>query len=145
VKGWLRRLLRRRPRYVSLPAQPAPASRTLPQDRYRPGTVVWGPVRFTDATGEKDRPVVVVGRAAPGVLAVLALSSQAKRDGRSDWYPLGTGDWDRDRRPSWAHLAPYYGMQEKAVRRIGGVLDDRVLAGLNAALALHHSKSPRRG
>lgn len=128
--AWLRRLFRR---------EPPPATIV---GRYAPGTVVWGPVAFTDGSGVKDRPVLVVGLHSPGVLLVLSLSSQAKRDGRADWYALGTGTWDRERRVSWARLDPYQVMQERHVRRVGGRVDPAVFRGVVAALTTRHGRPP---
>lgn len=142
--GWLRRLFGRAPRYVDLPRAERSPTATIRRDRYAPGTVVWGPVQYADGTAVKDRPAIVVGRDAPGVLLVLALSSQAKRDGRRGWFALGSGEWDRARRPSYARLDPYYRMPEKAVRRVGGAVDDRTLAGLTGALTAHHRQPPPR-
>src|SRR5690606_15566953 len=69
-----------------------------------PGEIVWTWVPYEeDHTRGKDRPVLVVGRDG-GWLLALMLTSRDHDAGppRRDevWLDLGTGDWDRRRRPS---------------------------------------------
>lgn len=98
------------------------------------GVVVWAPVRFRDRPYEsKDRPVLVVGRER-GFLLVLTLSSQAAHAAHRDWYAVGTGPWDPQRRPGWARLHPYYRLPTNAVRRRGGSVDRRLFNGVRGAL-----------
>ena len=102
----------------------APAPNTVRIRRWDigPAHVVWGAVRFMDQPDQaKDRPVLVVGR-QPGVFLVLTLTTKPKRPEQADWFPLGTGGWDRERRPSWARLHPWYRMVDADVRRPGGVV-----------------------
>jgi len=88
-----------------------------------------------DPNQGKDRPVLVVGRAGTTVYGLM-LSSQSDRDGRRHWLALGTGDWDREGRPSWVRLDRVLAMPEDGIRREGAVLDrarfDRVGAALRA-------------
>lgn len=87
-----------------------------------PGEVVWTWVPYEDDPGQgKDRPVLVVGRSATGVLALM-LSSQADRDGEQHWLALGPGAWDREQRPSWVRLDRVLTLAEDSIRREGSVL-----------------------
>lgn len=90
--------------------------------RADPGEVVWTWVPYEDDPAQgKDRPVLVVGRSAGGVLALL-LSSQADRDGERHWLALGRGAWDREQRPSWVRLDRVLTLAEDSIRREGSVL-----------------------
>jgi hypothetical protein len=120
----LRRLL---DRLLRRPAAPA--------YRYAPGEIVWGFVRFEDDPGAgKDRPVLVSGYER-GKVRVHALSSQAKHGAHRDWFPVGSGPWDREHRPSWVRLRPAYLMPESDVRRRAGHLDPGRLREVVAAIA----------
>jgi hypothetical protein len=101
-----------------------------------PGEVVWTWVPYEeDPRQGKDRPVVVVGVAAEGLLAIVPLSSK-EHDGDRGWLPLGTGAWDPDGRPSSVRLDFVLAVPPSAVRREGSALDreryDRVVAALKA-------------
>ena len=102
--------------------------------RADPGEVVWAWVAYEDDPARgKDRPVLVVGRRGRTLLGLM-LSSKAGRAGEPGWLGLGTGGWDRDRRPSWVRLDRVLEVGETGIRREGGVLDrarfDRVAAAL---------------
>ena len=147
----------RRDRKAPAPVRPAPtAYRTPappigdtpyfappPPDRagrwqVRPGDVVWTSVSFMEQPGAaKDRPVLIVGR-EPGVFLVLTLTTQQKRAGHREWFAVGSGAWDRQGRPSWARLHPFYRMPENAVRRPGGPIDRATFDALRAVLARDH-------
>ena len=101
-----------------------------------PGEIVWTWVPYEDDPAQgKDRPVLVVGRSGRTVLTLM-LSSQSERDGQRGWFPLGTGDWDREHRPSWLRLDRVIEVDHDGIRREGAVLDrvrfDRVAAVLRA-------------
>ena len=88
-----------------------------------PGEIVWTWVAEEDEPDQgKDRPVLVVGREGR-VLLGLMLSSQSERNGQHNWYALGPGTWDRDRRPSWVRLDRVLRVAEDGIRREGAVLD----------------------
>jgi hypothetical protein len=92
-----------------------------------PGEVVWTWVPFEDDHGRgKDRPVLVVGRDGPWLLA-LPLSSRdqdTRPHGRGEsWLDLGTGAWDSRRRPSEVRIDRVVRVDPVAVRREGAVLD----------------------
>jgi hypothetical protein len=86
---------------------------------------VWTWVPFEeDASQGKDRPVLVVGRQGASLLGLM-LSSSDKRDGQQNWYSLGTGAWDSEKRPSFVRLDRVLDVHEDAVRREGAILDRR--------------------
>ena len=88
-----------------------------------PGEIVWTWVPYEeDASQGKDRPVLVVGRNDRTVLGLM-LSSQSERDGQRNWLGLGTGDWDREARPSWIRLDRVIEVDHDGNRREGAVLD----------------------
>jgi len=87
-----------------------------------PGEVVWTWVAYEDDPSQgKDRPVLVIGWNGPD-LAAVALSSKDHAD-RDDCMLLGSGPWDRDRRPSYVKLDRILSIDPKAVRREGAILD----------------------
>jgi hypothetical protein len=87
-----------------------------------PGEIVWAWVPFEeDARQGKDRPLLVVGRAA-GELLGLMLSSQHKRDGEPGWVAVGSGAWDREGRESFVRLDRVLEVAEHGIRREGAVL-----------------------
>jgi hypothetical protein len=90
--------------------------------RADPGEIVWAWVPYEeDPTRGKDRPVLVVGRDGATLLGLM-LSSNAERDGQPHWYALGTGAWDRQRRPSWVRLDRVLLVDEDGIRREGDIL-----------------------
>ncbi|MFS0704729.1 hypothetical protein AB6N23_09435 [Cellulomonas sp. 179-A 9B4 NHS] len=82
-----------------------------------------------DPSRGKDRPVLVLDRDG-GTLVALMLSSQdhdrdaadEARHGRV-WTDVGTGGWDRRRRPSEVRLDRVLRLRVDAVRREGAALD----------------------
>jgi hypothetical protein len=90
-----------------------------------PGEVVWTWVPYEDdLTQGKDRPVLVIGYQG-GQLAGVQLSSKdhaARRDA-GEWVAVGTGAWDRERRPSYADASRLLRVDPGAVRREGAALD----------------------
>lgn len=87
-----------------------------------PGEVVWTWVAYEDDPAQgKDRPVLLLGWDGPALMAV-ALSSKDHSD-RDDCMLLGSGPWDRDRRPSYVKLDRLLTVDPKAVRREGAILD----------------------
>ncbi|PIF03574.1 MAG: growth inhibitor PemK [Propionibacterium sp.] len=97
-----------------------------------PGEVVWTWVPYEeDHSKGKDRPVLVIGE-EDGWLLVLQLTSkdhdrdeqQEARAGRY-WIDIGTGEWDRRRRPSEARVNRIIRCRPDDVRRIGGRLSEK--------------------
>ncbi len=100
-----------------------------------PGEVVWVWVPYEeDPTQGKDRPVVVIGRRGAHLLGV-ALTSQRRE--QEEQVPVGTGPWDRDRRPSYAKVERLLEIDPQQVRREGAVLPKavfyEVVAGVRRA------------
>lgn len=80
-----------------------------------PGEVVWTYVSYEDDPSQgKDRPVAVIGWDGP-VLGVVQLTSKDHR--RNDCVPIGTGDWDREHRPSFAKIDRILRVKPADVRR----------------------------
>lgn len=115
-----------------------------------PGEVVWTWVPYEeDASQGKDRPVVVLARAAsphpPGQLLCLQLTSQDHdRDAEDEahwgryWMDVGSGDWDPERRPSEVRLDRLLVLPEAGVRREGAALDRTMFDAVVAEAARHH-------
>jgi hypothetical protein len=104
-----------------------------------PGEVVWCWVPYEeDPRQGKDRPVVAIGHAlaagAEGDLVVLMLSSRDRADDDA-WFSIGIGDWDDERRESWARLDRPLAVGPSAVRREGGTVDVARFTELLAAAA----------
>jgi hypothetical protein len=108
-----------------------PRFRYAPQadGRPDPGEVVWAWVAYEeDPSQGKDRPVLVIGE-EDGRLLALGLTSrdhdedasQESHAGR-EWMDIGTGAWDRQRRPSEVRLNRLLRLDPAGVRREGAVL-----------------------
>ena len=102
-----------------------------------PGEIVWSWVPFEeDHSRGKDRPVLLVGKNGPYLLAVMLTSRDHDQDahGSRDYVDVGTGAWDRQRRPSEANLGRVLQIAPDSIRREGAVLDrklfDQVAEGL---------------
>lgn len=130
----LPRFLRRRPAGLRIEYRPSRNGRP------DPGEVVWAWVPFEDdPTQGKDRPVLVIA-CNRTVVVGLALTSKdhdhdAERQSRAGrfWMDVGTGDWDRQRRPSEVRLNRFLTLDVKAVRREGGALPKPVFDAVVAA------------
>ena len=100
-----------------------------PNGQADPGEVVWAWVPYEDdASQGKDRPVLVVAE-QDGYLIALMLTSRdhdadAARQAAAGrhWMDVGTGDWDRQRRPSEVRLDRVLRLRPDEVRREGGRL-----------------------
>ena len=100
-----------------------------------PGEVVWTWVPYEDDPSKgKDRPVVIIGRTGDN-LAAVPLTSKDK--GHSQ-VPVGTGDWDRSGRPSFAKVDQLLVVHERDVRREGAALDRRHFDDVVAGTARFH-------
>jgi hypothetical protein len=101
-----------------------------------PGEVVWTWVPYEeDPTQGKDRPVMIIGR--HGALLVGVALTSKDRPG-ADQVPVGTGAWDRDRRPSYAKIDRVLDVVPEQVRREGAIIGrDRYDAVVEAVRRLH--------
>lgn len=123
------------------PASTAPAGSTTSLGTYNyapvddehadPGEVVWAWVPFEeDASKGKDRPVLVIGRDGDQLLALQLTSKDHDRDSAQEtaagryWMDVGTGGWDRERRPSEARVNRLLRLDHSSVRRSGDRLDE---------------------
>ncbi len=95
-----------------------------------PGEIVWAWVPFDENDGRgKDRPVLIVSRDADDVLALTLTSKNHHRDAADEarwgryWMDIGTGPWDRRRRPSEVRLDRVLRLPAGDVRREGAALD----------------------
>lgn len=98
-----------------------------------PGEVVWGWVPYEDdPTQGKDRPVLVIGEEHGKLLTLMLTSKDHDRDAAQEaragrfWMDVGTGDWDRERRPSEVRLNRLIVLDAHSVRREGSALPRRV-------------------
>ena len=119
--------------------------RPRPDGQPDPGEVVWAWVPYEeDASRGKDRPVLLVGRRGAQWLALMLTSKDHDRDADDEarygrhWMDVGTGGWDRERRPSEVRLDRLVVLAAAGIRREGAALDravfDRVVS---AARELH--------
>nr|WP_303771059.1 type II toxin-antitoxin system PemK/MazF family toxin [Actinomyces oris] len=111
-----------------------------------PGEVVWAWVPFEeDPTQGKDRPVLVLARHESRLVVAQMTSKDHDRDAAQEarwgrfWYDVGTGDWDRQGRPSEVRLDRLLLMEPASVRREGATMNREVFDGVVAALRHHHS------
>ena len=113
----------------------------LADDRPDPGEVVWAWVPYEeDITQGKDRPVLVIAEedadrggsdgSGPVLVALMLTSRDRTADGAvatdehgSTWVDIGSGDWDREGRPSEVRADRLLRLSPAVVRREGGRLD----------------------
>jgi len=109
-----------------------------------PGEVVCAWVAYEDDPAQgKDRPVLVLGREGGRLLALALSSKDHDRDADQEaaagrfWMDVGSGDWDRQGRPSEVRLDRLLRLDPSAVRREGGALDRSRFNAVVAAAAPH--------
>jgi hypothetical protein len=105
-----------------------------------PGEVVWAWVPYEDdASQGKDRPVLLVGSRGPQWLGLMLTSKDHDRDAADEarhgrhWMDVGTGGWDRERRPSEVRLDRLVVLAGDGIRREGAALDRAAFDGVVAA------------
>jgi len=110
-----------------------------------PGEVVWAWVPYEEDPNQgKDRPVLVIGTGTaadgdPTVHCLVMTSKDHDRDEAQEaaagrfWMDIGSGAWDRQRRPSEVRLNRLLVLSERDVRREGAALDPQVYAEVIAA------------
>lgn len=106
-----------------------------------PGEVVWGWVAYEDDPRQgKDRPVLIVGRRSDRLLGLMLTSKDHDRDAADEarhgrhWMDVGTGAWDRERRPSEVRLDRLLVLDPGSVRREGAALERGIFDSvINAA------------
>ncbi len=110
-----------------------------------PGEVVWAWVPFEDDPDRgKDRPVLVIGRDGSELICLQLTSKDHDRDAEDEarygryWMDVGSGDWDREGRPSEVRLDRLLRMSESAVRREGAALPEATFDEVVTAADKHH-------
>lgn len=116
----------------------------VPDDLPDPGEVVWTWVPYEeDHSQGKDRPVLVIAREGSWLLALQLSSKDHDTDAQDEarhgryWIDVGSGAWDRQRRPSEARVDRIVRVDPSRVRRIGAVLDRNVFEQVAAAVRAH--------
>ncbi len=110
-----------------------------------PGEVVWTWVPFEeDHSQGKDRPVLLIGRDGNWLLGLQLTSKDHDLDAAQEarwgryWMDIGTGPWDRQRRPSEVRLDRIVRVDPNAVRREGATLDKKMFTAVARSLSDHH-------
>ncbi|WAP53143.1 type II toxin-antitoxin system PemK/MazF family toxin [Arthrobacter sp. ATA002] len=103
----------------------APVYAPSPDGSPDPGEVVWAWVPYEDDYSQgKDRPVLLIGRSGPRLLALM-MTTRDRNNGREsdpDYVDVGTGPWDSRGRPSEVKLDRVLQLDPAAVRRQGAVM-----------------------
>ena len=110
-----------------------------------PGEVVWAWVPFEDDPDRgKDRPVLVIGRDGSELICLQLTSKDHDRDAEDEarygryWMDVGSGEWDREGRPSEVRLDRLLRMSESEVRREGAALPKERFDEVVTAVGEHH-------
>lgn len=99
------------------------------------GEIVWAWVPFAERDGRgKDRPVLVIAAHTADRVYAVKLTSRA-HDGERAYVPIGAGEWDPQRRPSWVDVDQLYSVHQAGLRRQGAALDARRFGAVSEALA----------
>lgn len=116
-----------------------------PDGRPDPGEIVWTWVPYEeDHAKGKDRPVLLVGRDGSWLLGLQLTSKDHDRDAAQErragrvWVDIGTGAWDRQRRPSEVRVNRVLRIDPTRVRREGAVLSRERFESVAAAVRAHH-------
>lgn len=111
-----------------------------------PGEVVWAWVAYEDDPRQgKDRPVLVIGRDGGDLLGLMLSSKDHDVDAADEarygrfWMDVGTGAWDRERRPSEVRLDRLLRLAETQVRREGAALEEGLFNDVVAAARRYHA------
>ncbi len=124
--------------WAPTPADPMPS----------PGEVVWAHVPYEeDHTQGKDRPVLLIGRDGPWLLALQLTSvdhdldeAQEAAAGRR-WIDIGPGRWDHRGRRSEVRVNRVIRVDPAAVRREGAVLGEELFVAVAEAVrAVAHGR-----
>jgi hypothetical protein len=107
-----------------------------PDGKPDPGEIVWTWVPFEDDHRQgKDRPVLLIGRDGRWLLGVMLTTKlRPDRGGRigavASRVAVGTGAWDRQRRPSEARVDRIIRVDPRKIRREGATLDESRFAAV---------------
>ncbi|MDO4251893.1 MAG: type II toxin-antitoxin system PemK/MazF family toxin [Rothia sp. (in: high G+C Gram-positive bacteria)] len=103
-----------------------------------PGEIVWTWVPYEeDHSQGKDRPVILIGRDGPYLLALMLTSKDHNNSAQRDrhYLDIGTGSWDKEGRPSEVKLNRIIRVDPTQVRREGAVLDRATFDRIQDALS----------
>ncbi|ASN39305.1 hypothetical protein CGQ24_09950 [Arthrobacter sp. 7749] len=103
-----------------------------------PGEVVWAWVPYEEDHAQgKDRPVLLVGRDANYLLALMLTSKDHTntRTNDRDYLDVGTGAWDKQGRPSEVKLDRVIRLNEGGIRREGAIMDRQNFTRVAESLA----------
>ncbi len=121
---------------------PAMEYTPVPDGRPDPGEVVWTWVPFEeDHRQGKDRPVLLIGRDGRWLLGLMLSTrqrpaqDQSRYRHRPRWIDIGTGPWDRQRRPSQVRVDRVIRVNPGRVRREGATLDAARFGQVASAVA----------
>ncbi len=110
-----------------------------------PGEIVWTWVPYEEDHREgKDRPVLLIGRDGPWLLGLQVTSQDHDLDAAQEasagryWMDIGTGEWDRKRRPSEVRVNRLVRIDPGSVRRIGAVLDRTIFDEVAREVRRHY-------
>ncbi|MCW2783783.1 MAG: PemK-like protein [Marmoricola sp.] len=127
------------PRKAGTPRPPATYA-PVHNGRPDPGEIVWAWVPYEDDPARgKDRPVLVLAEGGGRITALALTSKDHDRDERQEaragrlWMDVGTGDWDRQRRPSEVRINRVLELSAYDVRREGAALPREVFDDVLAA------------
>lgn len=117
----------------------------LDDDRADPGEVVWTWVPYEeDFSQGKDRPVLIIGTENGWLLGLQLTSQDHDRDAAQEaavgryWCDIGTGEWDRQRRPSEVRVNRIIRVDPANVRRTGGRLSPQRFSDVAAHVSRHY-------
>ncbi len=115
-----------------------------PDSRADPGEVVWTWVPYEeDHSQGKDRPVLVVGREDPWLLAVPMTSQDHDRDAAQEasqgryWVEIGSGDWDSQGRASEVRVNRIVRVDPAKIRRIAARISRERFEAVAAGIRQH--------
>ncbi|MEN8705093.1 hypothetical protein BKA08_000473 [Nocardioides marinisabuli] len=132
---------------------PVPRLRRAPRVTYAPnrdgrpdpGEVVWAWVPYEeDASQGKDRPVLLVAADRAHVYGLMLTSQDHDRDAADEarwgrhWMDVGSGAWDRERRPSEVRLDRLLRLDPADVRREGAALERSIFEAVVAQARRFH-------
>ena len=96
-----------------------------------------------DPSQGKDRPVVVLSRVQQGLVVAQLTSKDHRKDAEQEahwgryWFPIGTGAWDPQGRPSQVRLDRLLIVAPSDVRREGATVDHSTYNAVCDALRQH--------
>ena len=110
-----------------------------------PGEVVWTWVPFEEDYDQgKDRPVLVIGRDEPWLLALQASTvnddehrDRERQQGRY-WVDIGSGDWDRQGRPSEVRVNRLIRVRPDDIRTEGTRVDQDIFTKVANEIRKHY-------